>query len=258
MDGVRKASAHDIVFQSREGSPELNCCSVNGPRALGMISDWALMTDPDGGLTLNWYGPGLMKADVAGTTVALTQDTDYPVEPSVDLTVSPRRATEFPLRLRIPRWSERTRVRVNGDTVKGVRAGTYLTLHRRWKRGDRVQVRFDFRLHRWVGERECRGLTSLYRGPLLLTYDRRLNDCDPDDVPALDARTLRVHRIEWTGSAPAPQLLVRCAGQRRGELVLCDFASAGEGGSPYRTWLTVRNAGRARRFRRDNPLRTSR
>jgi DUF1680 family protein len=32
MDGVREASAHTIVFQSRAGTPELNCCSVNGPR----------------------------------------------------------------------------------------------------------------------------------------------------------------------------------------------------------------------------------
>ena len=59
MDGVRNASAHDIVFQARAGSPELNCCSVNGPRALGMIGDWALMRER-GGLVLNWYGPGSM------------------------------------------------------------------------------------------------------------------------------------------------------------------------------------------------------
>ena len=33
MDGHREASAHSIVFQARAGTPELNCCSVNGPRA---------------------------------------------------------------------------------------------------------------------------------------------------------------------------------------------------------------------------------
>jgi DUF1680 family protein len=257
MDGVRKASAHAIVFQAREGSPELNCCSVNGPRALGMISDWALMTGKDG-LTVNWYGPGTMQARVAGTTVVVSQDTDYPVEPSVVLRVTPKRAAEFTLRLRIPGWSERTRVRVDGETVTGVRAGSYLDIRRRWKRGDRVEVRFDFRLHRWVGERECRGLTSLYRGPLLLTYDRRFNDCDPDDIPVLNAKTLRPHRLEWTGPAPAPELHVRCVGARGREVTLCDFASAGEGGSPYRTWLRVRNAGRARHFSRANPLRTQR
>jgi hypothetical protein len=101
-------------------------------------------------------------------------------------------------------------------------------------------------------------LTSLYRGPLLLTYDRRFNDCDPDDIPVLDLKDLQLRRMEWKGPMPAPELLVRCVGPRGLEVRLCDFASAGEGGSPYRTWLRVRNAGRARPFTRANPLRTQR
>lgn len=259
MDGVRRASAHDIVFQAREGSSELNCCSVNGPRALGMISDWALMTGVDG-LTLNWYGPGAMTANAGGTPVTLTQDTDYPVEPVVVVAVAPKKAAEFTLRLRIPVWSDKTRVKINGEEEfpGAAEAGTYLCITRRWKRGDTVELRFDFRPHRWVGEKECRGTTSLYRGPVLLTYDRRFNDCDPDDVPALNAKGLRLNRVEWTGSAPAPDLLVRARGAGGRQVTLCDFASAGEGGSPYRTWLTVRNAGRARAFHRTNPLRTQR
>jgi DUF1680 family protein len=44
MDGAREASAHTIVFQARAGTPELNCCSVNGPRVLGMLSEWAAMS----------------------------------------------------------------------------------------------------------------------------------------------------------------------------------------------------------------------
>jgi DUF1680 family protein len=48
MDGVREASAHTIVFQARAGTPELNCCSVNGPRVLGMLSEWSVMRDREG------------------------------------------------------------------------------------------------------------------------------------------------------------------------------------------------------------------
>ena len=257
MDGVRKASAHEIVFQAREGSPELNCCSVNGPRALGMISDWALMNHR-GGLMINCYGPGTVKARAAGTRVTVKQQTCYPLEPDVVLTVSPARVVEFPLWLRIPTWSERTTVTLNGKPMPHVEAGSHFGIKRPWKRGDRVEIRFDFRPHRWVGERECHGLVSLYRGPILLTYDRRFNDFDPDDVPALDARDLRLRRATWKGGGPAPELLVSCRGSRGRRLLLCDFASAGEGGSPYRTWLTVRRAGRARKFTRDNPLRTRR
>lgn len=79
MNGIRRASAHHIVFQSREGSPELNCCSVNSARGFGMISDWALMKDTEG-LILNYYGPSELTARIKpGLSMTLTQETDYPV-----------------------------------------------------------------------------------------------------------------------------------------------------------------------------------
>jgi hypothetical protein len=56
MDGVRRASAHDIVFQARPGAPELNCCSVNGPRGLGILSEWAVMVG-ERSVWVNYYGP---------------------------------------------------------------------------------------------------------------------------------------------------------------------------------------------------------
>jgi DUF1680 family protein len=151
MDGQRRASAHDIVFQSRAGTPELNCCSVNGPRALGMISEWAVMRRDDG-LVINYYGPGAMTAALpSGNRVRFTQETDYPRNGDVQLRIKPDRAEPFVLALRIPYWSEKTIVSVNGKRVKTVKAGTYLELDRRWKAGDRIAVAFDFRPHFWAG-----------------------------------------------------------------------------------------------------------
>lgn len=152
MDGLRRASAHDIVFQSRAGTPELNCCSVNGPRALGMISDWAVMRR-NGGLLLNYYGPGSMTATLAsGNRVRLAQETDYPRGADVLIRVRPARRERFVLGLRIPYWSERTKVTVNRERVKAVRAGAYLEIDRTWKAGDRIAIAFDFRPHFWVGQ----------------------------------------------------------------------------------------------------------
>ena len=106
MDGVRKASAHDIVFQSREGSPELNCCSVNGPRGIGMVDDWALMADSEG-LILNWYGPSEMRTILPdGKDVTIAQETEYPRKGRVLIRIDPDRASTFRLKLRIPYWSE--------------------------------------------------------------------------------------------------------------------------------------------------------
>src|SRR5436305_3788634 len=75
MDGTRRASAHDIVFQARAGSPELNCCSVNGSRGFGMISDWALMADAHG-VIVNWYGPSVMQTTLpSGGNISIRQET---------------------------------------------------------------------------------------------------------------------------------------------------------------------------------------
>ncbi|MBT6629056.1 MAG: hypothetical protein HOB49_18720, partial [Gemmatimonadetes bacterium] len=157
-----------------------------------------------------------------------------------------------------PYWSERTRVFVNGNKIGGVDAGSYLTLQRRWRKGDIVEIRFDMRPHWWVGEQESKGLVSLYRGPVLLTYDRRYNDMDPEDVPALDATDLRLRSAKQERFGAPAMVMLTAQGTDGRKVRLCDFASAGEGGSPYRTWLTVRKAGRARAFRRDNPLRSHR
>ena len=238
MDGVRKASAHEIVFQAREGTPELNCCSVNSPRGFGMISDWALMQDEEG-LILNWYGPGTMTAELpGGDAVTLRQDTDYPCSGSILLHVGTERPTEFTLKLRIPCWSQTTLVKVNGAVVPQVTPGRYLTLPRTWRPGDTVEISLDMSLHYWVGEKECATRTSIYRGPVLLTYDRRFNDMDPGDIPELQAENLAGRLLEVSGWIP-PLLLVEFTTSDGRSVRLCDFGSAGEGGTPYLSWLPL-------------------
>jgi DUF1680 family protein len=256
MDGTRKASAHDIVFQARAGSPELNCCSVNGARGLGMIGDWALMASGDV-LLLNWYGPSTITARLAsGTVVTFAQETDYPRENQVRLRVAPGKRANFALKLRVPHWSRTTRVKLNGKPVNGVTPGNYLVLDRTWKRGDIVDIEFDFSLHFWAGERECANKVSIYRGPILLTYDRRFNEMDPDEVPALDAAALSGKLVASTDWLP-PALLLEFRATDGRQLRLCDFGSAGVGGSPYRSWLEVKGVPKTE-FSRTNPLRSSR
>jgi uncharacterized protein len=254
MDGVRKASAHEIVFQSREGSPELNCCSVNAARALGMISDWALMTDADG-FVVNWYGKSSMTAEhLPGKPVKFQQSTNYPENSDVRLLIDAPRGDEFSVKLRIPYWSRRTTVSINNQAIPNVVAGSYLTIKRRWKKDDVISMAFDFSPHFWVGERECKGKTSAYRGPLLLTFDRRFNDLDSLDGLTLRAQDFPGNLVEWKGPRD-PILLLELPASNGAKARLCDFASAGQGGSPYRSWLPVDGA-KPTPFSRENPLRS--
>lgn len=249
MDGTREASHHSIVFQARAGQPDLNCCSVNAARSLGLVSDWALMRDAQG-VVINWYGPGKVRAHLAaGGKFGFNMDTDYPLDGRVKLRIKSSTRAEVALKLRIPAWSVKTRVTLNGSPVTGVTAGSYLTLKRKWRDGDKLDLQFDMSLHAWPGARECAGKGSLYRGPILLTWDRRYNTMDPDQVPALDGAALRRVRAllpaTWEGWLP-PALLLETRAANGTPLRLCDFASAGNGGTPYVSWLPMVNTSRLR------------
>lgn len=275
MDGQRWASAHRIVFQARAGSPELNCCSVNSPRGFGMISDWAVMGDSEG-IRLNYYGPCRLKVPLEqGTLVEIRQETDYPVSGRIVLTVSPVESKEFTLKLRIPYWAQDTTVKVNGQPVEDVKAAQYLAIHRTWEPNDRIDLCLDMSLHFWPGEQNCQGKTSIYRGPLLLAFDQRYNlqfspakqsnvlSGDPWkpseiklDVPRLDAKMMKEQPVEWSDWL-APRLLLEFETIDGKKVRLCDFGSAGEGGSLYASWLPVENTPNSKNFSPLNPLRST-
>ncbi len=257
MDGHRMANYHEIVFQSRPGSPQLNCCSVNAARGLGLISQWALLAAAEGnGLTLNWYGPGELAARIEGAgKVRLSVDSDHPRSGKVVIKVEPEKPARFPLSLRIPQWSTATKLKVDGEPVSDVKPASYHVIDREWKTGDVVELELDMSPRVWVGEKECAGRASLYLGPVLLAYDPRFNGDGADDPEPIDARTLRIRPATKWGGAPPPIVLVEATTASGATVVLCDFASAGADGSHYRSWLRVENA-TPTPFSHEHPMRT--
>lgn len=270
MDGVRKPSTIDIAFQKRQGSEDFNCCSANAPRGIGMLSEWALMKDAQG-LILNWYGPGEITSKVNNVSIILKQQTDYPRTGTIDLTVLPEKATEFTLKLRIPFWSQKTHVTINGRSEPVV-SGTYLSLKRTWQKGDRVMIYLDMSPHFWSGENDLqnsrtsrqlvgpdpfnsgetdlRGRASIYHGPILLTFSY----CDSaEKCPQFDAANWHEKLID----DPETIICLECTDVNGYKVRLYDFDSAGENGKNYITWLKVLNV-RKTQFSVSNPLRSGR
>lgn len=258
MDGVRRANFDEIQFQCRPGSPELNCCSVNAARAPGLFSAWALMRDPDG-VRLNAYEPCDLDTTLAdGTALHLDVVGRYPVDPNVVIGVSPAKPGRFTLRLRIPHWSTRTEVTIDGEPVREeIPAGRYLAIDREWKPGQTVRVKLDFTPHVWVGERECAGKAAIYRGPILLAYDPRFQAEAADPAgPVLEVSRLARILPALPRAGAEPAVVVAQIPATDGHLVdLCDFASAGADGGAYRSWLRVEGAEPAP-FSRERPWRT--
>lgn len=238
MDGAKRASTHDIAFQARAGSPELNCCSVNAPRGLGMIQDWAVMRCKDG-FTLNWYGPGIVRVPIdSGGIMTITQNTAYPKDGNIRISIGLDKPFETSLKFRIPSWSAKSVVKLNGKILDNVKSGTYLDIKRTWQNEDAVELSFDMSPHYWVGERECESKTSIYRGPVLLAWDQCFNEGNYDDMPELDSHSLELKQVDIT-DYPHPLFVFSVRSKKGKEIFLCDFATAGMTGTLYRSWLPV-------------------
>ncbi len=195
MDGVRKPSSIDIAFQKRVGTEQLSCCSVNAVRGFGMVADWALLQDRQGGIVLNWYGPSTLVTHAGDARVALRQVTDYPRSGEIVLRVDPEKPIRFNLMLRIPQWSAVTSLTVNGQRISNLKPATYQSVDRIWKPGDELHLNLDMSLHYWPGEKRCAGKASVYRGPILLTNESPENvriDAK-SDCPAERAESRRPH-----------------------------------------------------------------
>lgn len=238
MNGTRVFGV-ELPWQSPKAGPDLNCCAVNANRAAGMIADWGLMKRA-GGLAVNFYGPGSMSGEVAGgVRVVLTQNTEYPASNRIEIAVKPDKAAAFPLWVRVPFWSGNTILAINGERMPGVESGTYAELNREWKPGDTVTIELDFTPRLWHGEKDYAGRVSVYRGPLLMTFDGRYSDLDPYNLPAIDAAKLTFEPQPIDGALP-PWVLFHIRAADGAVLPVVDLSSAGQTGNHYVTWLPVR------------------
>lgn len=240
MDGVRKASGHRLVFQAMEASPELNCCSVHGPRGLGMLTDWAFLQEEEK-IYVNYYGPFVHHFTLlSGQEATMNLVSDYPLDGEASLLIHLEKTERFQLNLRIPAWSTNTTVKLNGSPIARPDPGSYCQIDREWNDGDRIRLSLDFSLHFWKGEREAAGKVSLYRGPLLFAFDARFNAMDTHEVPVLPLHRM-AYAVERCDKYPQPGILLRFKEYNGPELVLCDFASAGTAGTRYISWLPIRD-----------------
>lgn len=237
MIGDKKSSAHEIVFQATAGSAEVNCCSVNGPRGLSMIGDFGVLVK-DEQITVNYYGASEIIINTSnGHRVQVTQTGDYPFGDNLRLTVVTDEGYKGDFRLRIPFWSEETLLIRNGVPLVDVVPGVYFVL-KNIRCGDVIDLKLDFRPHFWQGNLELVGKTSLYIGPILLAYDQRFNEGSIDVPHLLRLSDLVFASIDYEDiMQPKPYKLVQLTSVDGISMKLCDFASAGQTGTLYTTWL---------------------
>jgi DUF1680 family protein len=162
------------------------CCPGNITRFLPSVPGYVYAVRGRD-LFVNLFAQGEARVELEGNAVGVRQETRYPWEGKISVTLSPERPLEFALLVRIPGWArnlpvpgglyryreekaEAPVIQVNGEGIEGKIKKGFVRLERTWSPGDVIDLHLPMPVRRVLAlervEADC-GRTALERGPLV-------------------------------------------------------------------------------------------
>jgi uncharacterized protein len=162
------------------------CCPGNICRFMASVSGYAYATAP-GAIYVNLFAASNADIPLDGSVVHLTQETRYPWDGRIKLTVNPDHPGPMTINVRIPGWARNEPIpsdlyryadtdtsaptlTVNGTQSPIQLSNGYAVLQRDWKSGDVIELNLPMPVRRVVANVRVaadRGRVALQRGPIV-------------------------------------------------------------------------------------------
>ncbi|WEA03194.1 glycoside hydrolase family 127 protein [Mucilaginibacter sp. SJ] len=162
------------------------CCISNMTRFLPSLPGYVYAKNKND-LYVNLFMSNSSNIKLTSGNVNIVQQTDYPWKGRVDITVSPDKAGEFTLRVRIPGWAKQQPVpgdlytfmdkksfpltlMINGQAKSFETEKGYAVLKRIWKKGDKVSLLLPMETEKVLANQQVkddRGRFAFERGPIV-------------------------------------------------------------------------------------------
>lgn len=171
LRGARDYSELETETPDRRPYLECFCCPPNLVRTIAQLSGWAYSLS-ENGVAVNLYGGNELATRLRdGSEMQLTQETRYPWEGAVKITVGACKGSPFDIMARIPDWAAGATIRVNGrDAGVEPKPGRYATISRVWKAGDVIDLDLPMPPRLIAGHpriEEVRNQAAVQRGPVV-------------------------------------------------------------------------------------------
>ncbi len=150
---------------------DVSCCPTNVARTLASWQTYAAAT-ADRELVLLQYASGTIRAELAGGTLAVQVETQYPEDGLVVVRVVEVPGGAAALRLRVPAWADGAELDEDGQ-VRVVAPGS-VVIDRRLVVGEEIRLRLPVRARlTWPDPRidAVRGSVAVERGPLVMAAE---------------------------------------------------------------------------------------
>lgn len=247
------------------------CCPSNIARLVASLGDYIYGRSEEG-IWVNLFVASNTTFTMGKTPVPVQMETNYPWEGAVKITTNPAKPVEYALHIRMPGWAQnvpapgnlyryvdsrsvaKIEVLLNGKPVTYQEEKGYAVIHRKWKKGDVVEVRLPMDVRQVASRKEVKAdqaRVALQRGPLVYCVEgadnegKAWNMLVPDNATfatqsyqVLDEPVVSI-KANVSVAEPAPDgLTVQM--KPRTIVSIPYYAWANRGKSPMQVWLPSR------------------
>lgn len=202
-DGIYKFNRGACTRQSWF---DCSCCPTNLIRFIPSIPG-LIYSKSDKAIYVNLYATNTATIEFKKNNIQINQKTNYPWDGKVTVFVSPKVATNFTLKLRIPSWarnqvlpgdlysyknnsSTRTKLSINGKSTNYKIDNGYIIINKIWKKSDTVILEFPMEVKQVITNPEVtdnRGKVALEYGPIVYAIE------EIDNATAFDSATINTN-----------------------------------------------------------------
>ena len=146
-----------------------SCCPPNVSRFIASIGQYIYAVSGDS-VWINLFVDSETEFEFAEGRMTLQMRTDYPWDENISIKISAQKSLACKLHIRIPAWTRKFELRVNGKKTEAGLQDGYAVINRQWRDGDRIELCLPMPVEILEAHPEVRqaaGKVALKRGPVV-------------------------------------------------------------------------------------------
>jgi DUF1680 family protein len=199
--------------KTREPWFDCSCCPTNLIRFIPSIPGIIYATKNDT-LYVNLYASNKAKIDMSNTSINVEQQTNYPWDGKIRLSVHTDNEVRFTIKFRIPGWvnnevmpgnlynfinqiSIPVKIKINGKEIDYYDSKEYACINRTWRNNDLVELTLPMEIKHIAANKKVSAdsnMTALEYGPIVYCFEGIDNNFQLDKLTMPDDANLKVER----------------------------------------------------------------
>ena len=193
---------------TRQSWFDCSCCPTNLIRFIPSIPGLIYAANKDS-LYINLFITNSAEVSIDGEQMEIAQQSDYPWNGQVNISINPERTKKFTLKIRIPGWAQNEAVpgdlysylnneqvkillNVNGKAESLKLNKGYAEISRKWNEGDKVELNLPMSIHKVIANEQVKddsNKVAFEHGPMVYCAEeidnKQISDISiPDNLTA--------------------------------------------------------------------------